>query len=205
MIVNFQLLKDTNNSYDKRKITQHILICKNCKNKRLIEKSKVELFISMSKIIVKNVNNFIYLTKDYNKEPLFSEDDLVNECFITLEKCIKSFDINMDKEFFWFYNKATSRMLLRIIERNYKKRGAIVDIEDFSAYNNEFVNKNNYDFLQFYLESIKFTNLEKKVIESKLEMVRLKDFLKKNKNINNNKYYSILNSIKEKIRRFYYE
>jgi len=203
MKITFNSLCGEKIEYDEQRVVQSILICRKCGEEKVLERHRVRLFRYLSKIIVKNINNFAFLTCEYERELVFTKNDLISECYIVLEKCICSFDLRKKKSFYWFYNKALSRHLLRLIERNCRKHIKDIGIDLVKTSVNGITTTSEIDFLNYYLNKIDFTDEEKKLIESRLSMVKLNDYVKKVVGMNGSRYYQLLQSVKQKITKFY--
>lgn len=187
--------------YNNAQVIRCVIICKKSTNLKAVEKGKLDLFKMMHKIIVKNIDNFFYLTRNHTKEIFHTKDDLISECFIVLQKCLKNFDRKRNKDFFWYFNKSLTRAMLRIVDKNYNKHLMVDSVpqnhEDFM-----FISSDNdgIDFTDFYLEKLNFTVDEKRVVNSKLMKEKVSDFLEQNGDITWNKYFKCLGSIKEKLK-----
>jgi hypothetical protein len=186
--------------FDKKEIRKHLVICKTCSKKSLVEKHSVLLFRRMNKIIVKNINNFYFFIKNYDKECLYTKDDLVGECYIIFQKCVAGFNIRKGKDFHWFLNKSLTRGLMRILEKNYLKHLKI-ERSDYSGVNLKC--EIDLDLTKFYSKLYGLTKRERKVLRSKINMVKLKDFLEANPSFTDSEYYKLFNSIKLKMKKLY--
>lgn len=206
MRLTFNNLQKYDIPYDRKKIIGNIVTAQHSKNDKTVMESKLYLFQSMNKIVVKNINNFFYLIRNFEQEPLYTRDDLVGECFIIMNKCVKSFNTAKFKDFHWFYNKSLTRGLIRILEKSYLKH--LKNNGNASSPDRKSVSQiiqPRLDFSDYYLEKIGLTNKEKKILKSKMDMVRIKDFVKANKNISESEYYKLFNNIKVKIKPYIYE
>lgn len=105
-----------------------------------------ELFKLMNKVILKNIENYNFLCKPHsNGRQLIEETEVISECWIALEKCVKNFgaektgnvrynvfkikqgtqdeyiyDYSKSKslDFYFYYNKALTQRLTRIVREN---------------------------------------------------------------------------------------
>jgi len=200
-MITYDSLSLEKESYDNTQVIRCLIICKKSTNLGAVEKGKLTLFRMMSKIIVKNIDNFFYLTRNHNKEIFHTKDDLISECFIVLHGCLRNFDRKRNKDFFWYFNKSLTRAMLRIVDRNYNKHLMVDRVqqnhEDFVFISS---NNNGIDFIDFYLEKLNFTDDEKRVVNSKLMKEKVSDFLEQNIDITWNKYFKCLGDIKEKLK-----
>lgn len=186
--------------YSNRKILQLIIIIKRSTNERAVEKAKVDLIFQLHKIIVKNVNNFYNLIKNIEKEPLHEPDDLLGECYFVLQKCVRDFKIEKGKYFYWYYNKALTRAMIRIIEKNYYKHTLVDFVNEEYVDSTFLVNPNQESGLvDFYMEMFDLNDQERRVLRSKMNKEKIEDFVKENKDISWNKYFPILASVRKKL------
>lgn len=200
MIITYNSLVREKYIYNKKEIISHIIICKNSIHKNIGDKYKISLFKKMSKVVVKNVDNFFYLTKNHSKQVFHTKDDLVIECYLVFEKCIRDFDHRKFSDFLWYYNKALSRAVLRIVEKNYNKHMNVDSIEEKHDSSN-FV-ENEADFTDYYMSKLNLSRLERRIIKSRLNKEKIEEFLKRNRDVNENSYYKNLNQVKEKLKNF---
>jgi len=196
------LVSDLKNyPYIKRSAHRCIILCKKSSNGKIVEDSKLELFRMLGRVVVKNVDNFFYLTSKMNKEIFHTQDDIVGESYLIFDNCLNKFDLKLNKDFYWYFNKSLTRRILRIIERKYHKH-MNVDCVDQSNESHMFVNSNNstIDFTDYYLDKLGLTDEEQKIVYSKLKKEKVSDFLDTNPDITWNKYFKCLGEVKNKLK-----
>lgn len=190
--------------YSERKIRRSIIIIRHSSNNRLVRKQKQIIFDCVSKIVVKNINNFFNLIKDVEKGHVIHEyDDIVSECFVIVDKCVEKFNLAEKRYKFYFYlNKSLGQGLYRLKERNYgSKTGkyAYVDALNSIEYNEDtFTYIKNYPL---FLDK-NFSNKEILLMQSKLQEEKINDFCKKTE-MTKSEYYRVLKSVKNKIDKNY--
>jgi len=191
------LLKDKL-PHDHKKILQHILVCRYCKNTEEVNKHRLLLLRRLSFIVTKQVENFYFLARNYRKEVFHTKDELVSECFLILNKCTNKFDWQKNKtNFYFYYNKSLSREMYRMFERMYLKQDGFVRFE--AKHENLLKDfQDNNGFIEFYIDKVNLTDVEKRILESRMVMQKSRDFLKQNKDIPDSVFYEALQSIKLK-------
>lgn len=187
--------------YSNKEVVKCLYIIKKSTNARAVDEAKVRLLQQLNQIITKNIDNFFNMIKKDEKEPLHSKDDMVGECYIVLQNCINLFEIKKGKYFFWYYNKALTRALLRIREKMYLKHYVVDKLDEEYEENLFFVSMANQeqDLVDYYLDNYGLDKQEKRIVKSLINGQKRGDFLQKNKDITWNKYYALLASIKKKL------
>ena len=121
-----------------------LLIIKIRKHKqRESEKYKMQLFLMMAKVIVKNIENFWYLAKPHKyAHHIIETSELISECYIALEISIKNFgarktgnvrynvfqikpgtqndyiyDYSTSLDFYFYFNKTLTQRLNRTVQK----------------------------------------------------------------------------------------
>ena len=174
-----------------------------------VDKCKEELFVAMSKIVLKGINNFFSLLRK-NEYPegriIHTEEDIMNECWIVLDNCIANLKIDKIKYFSFYYNSALNRYMFRYFKKNYMKSSSTIENTDENEKYilNNLPSKTHTDTLSIDLS--KFTELELEVINFKHSGGKLKEFLAANdarKAIASQDYYAALESVKRKLISLY--
>lgn len=201
----YRRLSNSKTKYSEKLVRRSIVIIRNSTNEQLVKKHKDFIFDCLSKIIVKNINNFFNLIKNIDKGYVIHEkDDIVIECFIILDKCIEKFNLTMkDKKFYFYYNKSLSQGLYRLKEKNYgvkQNKYKHIDVNDVVNFD-----KTTFTHIKSYplFLNKNFTNKEILLMQSKLGEEKIEFFCKKVE-ISHNEYYKILRSIKSKIDKKYF-
>lgn len=185
--------------HESKKIIQHILVCQYSHNEQAKARNKILLFRRLSFIVVKQVNNFFFLARNYGKSVFHTKDELVAECFITLDRCAGNFDwINNRTNFYLYYNKSLSRDMFRLFERHYLKHGNCISIEE-KHHKVCTCEQNNDGLIEHYMDQAKLNDQEKRVVESRLKSQRLRDFYNENEDMSGSTFYKVLDSAKEKL------
>lgn len=201
MSISYDSLSKDTLSHDNEAIKKYIIICKHSKDQDEINKNKILLFRRVAFVTLKQVDNFFFLSRNFNRGIFHTKDEIVTECFLVLDRCIKGYDWKKNKtNFYFFYNKAVSRELWRLYNKRYIKHCNCVDIKEEHS-NLLSCHQNNDDLLEFYYKTAEFTDKEILIVKSKLKKERRKEFVKDNKGFTNKLYQSLVNSIKQKINK----
>jgi hypothetical protein len=188
--------------YSNKEVIKCLYIIKKSTNARAVDEAKIRLLQQLNQIITKNIDNFFNMIKKDEKEPIHTKDDMVGECYIILQNCILKFDMKKNKYFFWYYNKALTRALIRIREKMYLKHYAVDTLPDYENANDYyFVSMANQEqgLVDYYLENYGLDKQERRIVKSLINGQKLRNFLEKNKDISWNKYYALTASIKKKL------
>lgn len=200
----YRNLCESKTKYSEKLIRKNIILIRYSSNQKLITKSKKIIFDCVSKIVVKNVNNFFNLIKDIEtRHVIHEQDDIVSECFVVVDKCICKFNMNEKRYKFYFYlNKSLSQGLYRLKEKNYSVKTSkysyisASDVVDYDQRTFHYIK--NYPL---FLDK-NFTNKEILLMQSKLQEEKIDDFCKKVE-MTKGEYYRILKSVKIKIQKNY--
>ena len=202
MILDYNYLREINTHYyDKKEVTKLLIKAKKSKNKRKSDEAKKILFLSLSRIVVKNIENFFKISIKYS-DLIHDRNDLVSECYLTLDKCVEKYDLNIGSVFYWYYNKSLTFRMQRIIEKNYYKHrnNFRVEREHESFIFSSKLSTISTDFTDFYLDIFQVTDEERKIIEAKMTGKKIKEFVEDEMQITWNEYYKRVGSIKNKLK-----
>lgn len=200
----YRSLLDSKVKYSEKMVRRSLIVIRHSSNERLVEKHKRFIFECSCKIIVRNTNNFFNLIKNVEcGQVIHEKDDIVNECFLIMNKCLSKFNLKEKKYKFYFYvNKSISQGLYRMKERNYglsTGKYSYINAGDVVEYEKKtFTHINNYPL---FLEK-NFSNKEILLMQSKLQEEKIEDFIIKAE-ITKSEYYRILKSVKSKIGKKY--
>ncbi|MEM4260383.1 MAG: hypothetical protein QXG00_04060 [Candidatus Woesearchaeota archaeon] len=175
-------------------------------------------------IIFKVINNTLNMLKYSNKNKVFDNQDLFNECILVTINCIENYNfknetktrfitylwLSLQRKIIKFVNKNVFDYSKNKIELNFEDNINDLDEELIYNFKEDKINNNGNDWLVSYNQELEkdfiklLNNDEKKVYKFKKFKLPIKD-LKKTIKMNNNQYYKILNGIKEKLERYIYE
>jgi len=172
--------------------------------------TKKIIFFMMRRIVLRGVVTYSNINKNRGNEVVRNDDDMVNELYFVLDKCVDKFDVDRNKDFYLYFSSSVSRRVSRM--SNYKK---VVDGEiTFSKYESQFngdeqltvdelfadktiQNNSDSDFFEF-IENVDFDNIERKVLESIKQGRGVKDIQNEN-NINKKQLDGVMVRIRNKI------
>lgn len=183
--------------YDNQKVINKIkiirLLTKKRRNSKKVEKLKLQIFLMMKNIIIKNINNYIkYSSNSSVADYAHNSLEMESEAFLILDNCIKLFKYKYD--FYFYYNKGLSRTFYRMFDKDKRMRD-----KDFIYKGNLFhKNKTSFalcnfeiDIFNLGLDSDETLVLKSKMIDETKEM-----FLKNNPSFAMSKYYVCIKKIK---------
>ena len=109
------------------------------------------------------------------------------------------------ENFYWYYNKSLTRAFLRLLEK-LKKSGSVIEyVESYEEKKESLISFIDFDFIDFYLQKINFTKIERQVIKHKVRgKLEIELFLKMHK-LTKTKHREILEGIKIKLLHLYDE
>lgn len=139
----YEKLKRIDSEYNALKVLLLIIKIRFSKANKDKEKYKMELFLMMAKVIVKNIENFWYLAKPHRyAHHIIETTELISECYIALEISIKNFgarktgnvrynvfqikpgtvdeyiyDYSTNLDFYFYFNKTLTQRLNRTVQK----------------------------------------------------------------------------------------
>lgn len=206
MIYSYNFLIENYQSYDKKAVKKLVIISGRCKDRKITRDSKKELFLMLTAVTIKNIENFFKYCKSKGYRDLIHErDDLVSESYMVMDKCIEKFNISNKTIFYWYYNRALTNRMLRIIENTYYKSRSIGRVPEGSEYFVETLQlvEIDIDFSELMLENFNITHNERRIIETKLNKGSIRDLISEELQITQNEYYKIVSRLKKKFKYEY--
>lgn len=196
------LLRDVNKNYNSKKVSQYIIRLKFCKNEKGKQEIKLLLFMALSKLFVKAVNNFFSLVESFPAEKVIhTNQDIACECYIIMDRCVENLKVSEVKKFYFYLNTSLNRGIYRLFERNYKKHYDVVsNTADSEALMMNKKHHHHFDMSEIDLRG--FSELEVDIINFKISGEKLKVFLK-SKKLTDLEYSEMLEHIKLKLIKLY--
>jgi hypothetical protein len=159
-----------------------------------------QLFNLMSKIVVRNINNYVSLVNNSPvTEKCHKKEEMQAECFIVLENCIENFKMNKGYCFYFYYNKSLSRNFFRYFKKRYQEKDKSEKYMTEKKYTAERSSTYSEVDLDLLISNIKFDEEEEELVRSKIKKESKDDFIEKHEGFNTAKYYSTLKRVKGKI------
>ena len=175
------LLRDANKNYSSKKVSQYIIRLKYCKDEVGKQRIKLLLFMALSKLFVKAINNFFSLVESFPPEKVIhTNQDISCECYIIMDRCVENLKVAEVKKFYFYLNTSLNRGIYRLFERNYKKHYDVVsNTADSEALMLNKKHHHHFDMSEIDLRG--FTEIEIDIINFKVSGEKLKVFLKSKK------------------------
>lgn len=188
-------------TYNIELVNSQINIIQNSKDKEQISLTKNIVFKQMKNIVIKNITNYINLLNGIQYHDIPNKEDLISECYLIFDKCVKRYKLNYDSKssnFYFFFNKALSRYFFKDYRSILNKYS-----DDFIRVINDIneAKTHQIDDLTTMLKLLNFSEDEINIINSKVLGENKKKFLNKNENISDIKYTTMLKNIKQKINK----
>lgn len=180
-----------------------LMIIKHSKSEKTRQLVFLKLYFMLSKITLKAINNFFYLTKNMNKEDLLhNNDDIASECYFVFQKCAINCDSNKRNMFHFFYNTSLNRHIIRLCQKNYQKHLPKINAsDDMYLFQTKTVSV-QIDDLVHELDLRMYDFMDRKIIISKYSGEKKREFVKKY-NINSQEYNERMTQIKTKLKQTY--
>jgi hypothetical protein len=199
-----ELLNHAEASYSNQVIANYITVIKRTKSQAAVQNIKYKLFFSLSKLVIKAINNFNHLTRTVPKHKLLhTPEDIAIECYVIYDYCLENMDMKYIKKFYFFLNTALNRAIYRLFEKQYQCHFSVVD----NTKENEHLLLNagysqHIDFSE--VDLLMFNELELDIVRFKIEGGKFSVFLKQH-NLQIILFNEIFDGIKEKLSNIYRE
>ena len=187
-----------NYHYKAQFINKCILIIKCSNDEKRIKAYKNFVFRMMKDIVKKNVSNYINLLRGSNCPDIPERDELITDCYIIFDICLKKYKVRKKYNFYFYFNKSLSRNFFRCYQ-NSLKNGNVELTEAIVTVHPKLKVEPEEDTISVLINNMNFSELEKRVVYSKLEGKKTSEFLKENPDVNNSQYSKALKIVKEKL------
>lgn len=202
------LLKHSSKPYDNKQVGKRLVLLHKHRNLTPALRGQYiyELFCFTSNITIKAINNFNNLTKNVPESKMVhTEEDIVNECYIGLDRCVKNMKFDKYREFHFYYNSCLNKIIYRLYEKYYEKHFSVVENTD-----NVIIKAENYhrkseflvDFTDVDIEGMNLTDAEREILKVKMEGSEFQPLLKRLKMMPA-QYKKCVESLKLKLIEFY--
>lgn len=186
--------------YNVRLVEKSINIIQTSTDSKRIQAFKTLVFKMMKDVVKKNIANYLNLLRNVNSPDIPERDELVSDCFIVFDKCVSKFIVNKGYNFYFYFNKSLSRNFFREYYKKLQGGNSTVDITDvMMIVNKSFHVRESQGSVEMLLDNLKFTELEKRICQSKMNGQKISDFLKANTDVTNSQYARALKSVKAKL------
>lgn len=186
--------------YDAEQVEKYIDIIQTSDNSQRVCAYKNLVFMMMKDIVKKNISNFLNLLRGIDSPDIPERDDLVTNCYITFDKCLEKYIVGRGYNFYFYFNKSLSRNFFREYQREMQRINASAEVTETLSYVSKEMRVDAvYSGVDFLMENLQFTPLEKKICHSKMSGQRASDFLKMNPEVSNSQYSRALKSVKNKL------
>lgn len=195
----FDIFKVEHLVYDRKKASLLVLKSKSfgephkdkyeeAKRQNRINKNRFELFNLMSKIVVKNINNYLKLTTNSSaKEESYTAEEMQNEAFLIMIRCIEKFNLKNGNCFYFYLNKAYSRAFYKMSFQSVRNKNNFEKVAANIIYRQPRHTNEHYS-MDLLIHQMKLDEFETIVLNSKLLGQSKQDFLELNKVFTSSKY-----------------
>lgn len=186
--------------YDAEQVERYIGIIQTSTSPKRVHAHKNLVFMMMKDIVKKNISNFLNLLRGIDSPDIPERDDLVTNCYITFDKCLEKYIVGRGYNFYFYFNKSLSRNFFREYQREMQRRNASAKVTEVMSYVSKEMRVDAvHSSVDFVMDNLQFTPLEKKICHSKMSGQRASDFLKMNPEVTNSQYSRALKSVKNKL------
>lgn len=166
------------------------------RSERTIRGYKMYIFKMMHDIVKKNICNFINLLANGTEcREIPEHDDVITDVYITFDKCIEKYKVAKGRKFYYYFNKSLSRNFYREYKKQQRQLNAEMNDATEIYHPNLQVREHSYT-AEVLMENLCLSEIEKRVIRSRLAGQKTAEFLNENKDISNNQYVNALKRVK---------
>lgn len=187
--------------YSNERVNRFIEIIQTTDDECRIRAFKILVFKMMKDIVSKNIVNYLNLITNTNlEENPPTQDELLSDCYLIFDNCIEGFKLGFN--FYFYYNKSLSRNFFRNYQRLIRKKNTMFELTDsIQVINENMHTTKNHLSVEYLMDTLNFTDLEKRICNSRLNGEKSVEFIEKNDDISSNEYSRALKSIKRKIKK----
>lgn len=186
--------------YDAEQVEGYIGIIQTSTSSKRVRAYKNLVFMMMKDIVKKNISNFLNLLRGIDSLDIPERGDLVTNCYITFDKCLEKYIVGRGYNFYFYFNKSLSRNFFREYQREMQRMNASAEVTEAMFYVSKEMRVDAvHSSVDFVMDNLQFTPLEKKICHSKMSGQRASDFLKMNPEVTNSQYSRALKSVKNKL------
>lgn len=186
--------------YDAEQVEKYIGIIQTSTSSKRVRAYKNLIFMMMKDIVKKNISNFLNLLRGIDSPDIPERGDLVTNCYITFDKCLEKYIVGRGYNFYFYFNKSLSRNFFREYQREMQRMNASAEVTEAMFYVSKEMRVDAvHSSVDFVMDNLQFTPLEKKICHSKMSGQRASDFLKMNPKVTNSQYSRALESVKNKL------
>lgn len=186
--------------YDAEQVERYIVVIQTSTSSKRVRAYKNLVFMMMKDIVKKNISNFLNLLRGIDSPDIPERDDLVTNCYITFDKCLEKYIVGRGYNFYFYFNKSLSRNFFREYKREMQRMNTSAEVTEAMSYVSEEMRVDAvHSSVDFVMDNLQFTPLEKKICHSKMSGQRSSDFLKMNPEVTNSQYSRALKSVKNKL------
>ena len=170
--------------FNKKESIRLILKIRHSGSESVVKTCLERLFVMLKSVVLKNVTNYIKLCSNSELHDETNRDEVITDCFLILSHCVNKFDISLkDSSFALYYNKSLNTNLYRRFEKLAalaKKKNVYVDSEMMAGLTSHSSDRHPPEMeIEFLFDQLKFTPIERIVMNSKMEQVSLPDLFER--------------------------
>lgn len=202
-----EICKNAGKEYDRKQVLKCLIFLKKSSktttNPEFKQRLMGELFLLLSPIVLKQINNFKSLVKNYpDSKVLHTEDDIISECYQGLDRCVINLKWEGAKpnQFHHYFNSSLNKIIYRLYCNNYKKHDIVVENNEHNDYrimkNSKY--EQHLDLSEIDLKELDLTEIQMDILVMKTDGLDFQSLLKKHK-ISHIAYKEHLNGLKQKV------
>ena len=186
--------------YSNARVNRFVEIIQTTDDERRKRAFKILVFKMMKDIVSKNIANYLNLITNTNlEEEPPTPDELLADCYIIFDNCIEGFKLGFN--FYFYFNKSLSRNFFRNYQRLIRQKNTMFELTDAIQVMNENMHTTrNHLSMEYLMDTLEFTEFEKRVCRSRLNGEKSAEFIERNDDVLPNEYSQALKSIKKKIK-----
>lgn len=186
--------------YNVSLVEKSIEIIQTSTDSRRIQAFKTLVFKMMKDVVKKNIANYLNLLNTIGSRDIPERDELISDCYVVFDKCVNKFIVHEGYNFYFYFNKSLARNFFREYYKKLRVNNTTSDITEMMLIvNKSFHVKESQGSVDLLLDTLGFTDLEKRICFSKISKQKISDFLKVNDDITNSQYIRALKNIKAKL------
>jgi hypothetical protein len=159
------------------------------------------IFKMMKDVVKKNICNYTNLLNGTPCREIPTHDEMIADCYVMFDKCVEKFKVSKTNNFYFYFNKSMSRNFYRDYQK--ELQNSQTELTDAIATMHPQLHDNREpDTMEALMENLNFSEIEMRIIRSRLNGQKTSEFLEENPDVTNGQYSRSLKRMKDMIRYY---
>lgn len=171
------------------------------RSERTIQGYKMFIFKMMKDVVKKNICNYTNLLNGTPCREIPTHDEMIADCYVMFDKCVEKFKVSKTNNFYFYFNKSMSRNFYRDYQKELQNSQTEL-IDAIATMHPQLHDNREPDTMEALMENLNFSEIEMRIIRSRLNGQKTSEFLEENPDVTNGQYSRSLKRMKDMIRYY---